>query len=262
MAVVILPLLPDGPFGPLGGVRPRELWALVLFFAGLSFAGYTARRAMGPQQGWAVAGLLGGIVSSTAVALGFSRTSRTDPALGPSLAAGVVGASTVMLPRMLLAAGVLHPPLGMALLPFLGPPLVVGIAASLLLLRRRASGEAPDTPTNPLQLGAALQMVVLFQIVLFIVRAVRDRFGAAGLVTTGAVLGLTDVDALTVSMVQNAATGVPLEVAARAMTAGALANTCLKLGLVAGIGRGRFRPLAAAALAALALATAATLALA
>lgn len=48
MALVILPLLPEGPYGPLGGVRPRELWALVLFFSGLSFAGYIARRAVGP----------------------------------------------------------------------------------------------------------------------------------------------------------------------------------------------------------------------
>ena len=44
MALVVLPLLPSGPYGPLGGFRPRELWALVLFFSGLSFLGYVARR--------------------------------------------------------------------------------------------------------------------------------------------------------------------------------------------------------------------------
>ena len=48
MALVVLPLLPEGPYGPLGGIRPRELWALVLFFSGLSFAGYLARRLVGP----------------------------------------------------------------------------------------------------------------------------------------------------------------------------------------------------------------------
>ena len=67
MAMVVLPLLPAGPFGPLGGVRPRELWAIVLFFSGLSFAGFVARRLVGAHQGYPIAGLLGGLMSSTSV---------------------------------------------------------------------------------------------------------------------------------------------------------------------------------------------------
>ena len=78
MAFVVLPLLPEGPYGPLGGIRPREIWALVLFFSGLSFAGYVARRVAGPGHGYLVTGLLGGLVSSTNVTLTFARTSRTD----------------------------------------------------------------------------------------------------------------------------------------------------------------------------------------
>ena len=57
MAVVVLPLLPPGPFGPLGGIRPRQLWAMALLFSGLSFAGYLARRAIGPQRGYPIAGM-------------------------------------------------------------------------------------------------------------------------------------------------------------------------------------------------------------
>ena len=79
MAVVILPLLPEGPYGPAGGIRPRELWALVLLFAGLSFAGYIARRVVGAKHGYPVAGLLGGLMSSTSVTLAFSRASRDEP---------------------------------------------------------------------------------------------------------------------------------------------------------------------------------------
>src|SRR5436190_1167034 len=55
MAVVILPLLPEGPLGPLGGIRPRALWQLVLFFSGLSFAGYLARRIFGAGRGYLLA---------------------------------------------------------------------------------------------------------------------------------------------------------------------------------------------------------------
>ena len=52
MAIVILPLLPEGPIGPFGGIRPRELWLLVLFFTGLSFAGYLGRRLFGAGRGY------------------------------------------------------------------------------------------------------------------------------------------------------------------------------------------------------------------
>ena len=90
MAVVILPLLPEGPFGPWGGIRPRTLWALVLFFSGLSFVGYVARRMAGPRQGYALAGLLGGLVSSTNVTLTFARLSQDQGSPRPALAAGVL----------------------------------------------------------------------------------------------------------------------------------------------------------------------------
>ena len=78
MALVVLPLLPVGPYGPFGGIRPRELWALVLFFTGLSFTGYLARRVAGPDHGYLVTGLLGGLVSSTNVTLTFARASPPD----------------------------------------------------------------------------------------------------------------------------------------------------------------------------------------
>ena len=83
MAVVILPLLPPGPFGTWGGgFRPRQLWSLVLLFSGLSFLGYIAQRAIGVSRGYVVAGLLGGMVSSTSVTLGFARQSREPSAPG------------------------------------------------------------------------------------------------------------------------------------------------------------------------------------
>ena len=109
MACVILPLLPEGPYGPLGGIRPRELWALVLFFSALSFLGHVARRLVGPGHGYLVTGLIGGLVSSTNVTFTFARLSRGDPALERALAFGAVGANAVLYPRVLVATAVLNP---------------------------------------------------------------------------------------------------------------------------------------------------------
>jgi uncharacterized membrane protein (DUF4010 family) len=260
MAVVILPLLPEGPFGPWGGVRPRALWMLVLLFAGLSFVGFLARRAVGPSRGYRIAGLLGGLMSSTSVTLGFARSSRDDPAIGGPLAQGAVAACAVMFVRILVAAAVLRPELARAALPYLGPPALVG-AALALVGRETAPTAAPvEDRQNPLQVRASLQMAVLFQAVLFVVYGVRQAWGDAGLIGTSALLGLTDVDALTMAMSASVREGTPATLAARALGLGALVNTLVKLGLAITIGRGRFRIRAGTALAVLAGVTALALA--
>lgn len=256
MAVVILPLLPTGPFGPLGGIRPRQLWLFVLLFSGLSFAGYVARRVIGSQRGYSVAGLLGGFISSTAVAFTFARTSRENQAASFPLALGVVAACTVMNLRVLVATAILRPSLAIALIPYLAAPLLVGSVIVLMGLRRQEEKTPVEAPSNPLQVVSALQMTVLFQIVLFAVYAVRSQWGDIGLLLSGAVLGLTDVDALTISMAKSAEGQIPIAVAAEAIAIGILSNTVLKLLLGLFFGRARFRKLASAWLTVIAIATA------
>jgi uncharacterized membrane protein (DUF4010 family) len=259
MAVVILPVLPVGPYGPLGGIRPRELWALVLFFSGLSFAGYIARSAAGPK-GYVFAGLLGGLISSTNVTYSFSRTSRIDAAAHRALAFGVLAACSVMYFRVLAACAVLYAPLALAAWLYLVVPAAVGCAIALIgVTKGDLAGGDSEPPKNPLQLLSALQLVVLFQVVMMLVNAVRDRFGAAGLLTSAAVFGLTDVDALTISMVKSAQSGSAVALAAKAIGVGMLANTLFKCAVAAALGKGSFRLWTVAGLLALGVASAASL---
>jgi uncharacterized membrane protein (DUF4010 family) len=256
MAVVVLPLLPTGPYGPWGGIRPRELWVLVLFFSGLSFAGYVARRAVGATHGYPLAGLLGGLVSSTSVTLSFARASRESVAIRIPLAYGVIAANTILFVRVAVATAILNPQLALGLLRYLTLPFVVGLLIALTGIRR--SHDKPtsvETPANPLQIGTALQMAAMFQLVLFAVYLTRRFWGDVGLITSGAVLGLTDMDALTISMARGAASGIPLDVAAKAIATGTVSNTLLKLGITLVFGQGRFRWLVSGSLAAMALAT-------
>jgi uncharacterized membrane protein (DUF4010 family) len=255
MAVVILPLLPEGPFGPWGGVRPRALWALVLFFSGLSFVGYVARRMAGPRQGYAVAGLLGGLVSSTNVTITFARLSRDARAPRAALAAGVLAACALLFVRVEITAAVLSQPLSLRLIPVFLPAFVLGVIGFFLGLRQK-EGEGADRegPGNPLELRSAIQMAVLFQAVLFLIHFVTSRFGASGVVVTGALVGLTDMDALTLSMSRQAATGTDLDVAALALATGIVSNTIVKLLVGVIVGRGLFRTIVGIGLAAIAAA--------
>lgn len=262
MALVILPLLPTGPYGPLGGIRPRELWALVLFFTGLSFAGYLARRLVGPGHGYLVTGLLGGLVSSTNVTFTFARASRSDAAGARALACGAVAANAMLYPRVVVATAILNPAVVPLLLPFLIPPAIAAaLVAAVGALRPASDGTTDVSLHNPLQLGGALQMAALFQAVLMAVYVARDVWGASGVLTSASILGLTDVDALTVSMARGVAQAVSPSVAATAIAVGVLANTAMKLGLALLLGNATFRLIAGGALVLMLLALGTTVAL-
>ena len=249
MALVVLPLLPEGPYGPLGGVRPRELWALVLFFSGLSFAGYLARRLVGPGHGYLVTGLLGGLVSSTNVTFTFARASRNDAAIDRALAFGAVAANAILYPRVLIATAILNPTVVSPLASYLALPAVVATLVAALGARRSSAQVASEVAQhNPLQLTAALQMAALFQAVLMTVYAARARWGTSGVFTSAAVLGLTDVDALTISMARDVAQAVSPSTAAAAIAIGVLTNTAMKLGMSLFLGSRRFRVIAGGAL--------------
>lgn len=251
LALVILPLLPDRAIGPYEAFRPRSLWIVVLLFSGLNFAGYIARRVIGETRGLGVTGLLGGLVSSTVVTLTFSRRSRDDATLAEPLALGVLAACTVLVPRVLVVSTALQPAVGLAALPVLAPAFVVGaVVIGLVLWRdRRARDGAATRPDgvsgalgqSPLGLRASLQMAVAFQLVLFIIAWVQSQAGNTGVLASATLLGLTDVDALTVSMTRYGADPARVAVAAAAMGIGVLSNTVLKLALVLSIGAPGFR---------------------
>lgn len=258
LALVLLPILPKGPYGPLGGIRPRELWFVVLLVSGLNFGAYLGRRAIGATKGVVLAGMLGGAVSSTAVSLSYARQSRDRPGSAAALALGVVGASTVLLPRLALLSLVLRPSLVVELAWFFAPPLMVGAALLALGLRSAppdTEGASAPEARSPLRLGSAILMVLGFQAVLMAMAFVRDRFGAGGILTSAALLGLTDMDALTLSMTRLGAEPMMLHLAALAMAVGVLSNTLVKLAVVLSIGAAGFRRRAALGLLALALAS-------
>jgi uncharacterized membrane protein (DUF4010 family) len=248
MALVVLPLLPEGPYGPLGGVRPRQLWALVLFFSGLSFAGYVARRLVGSSRGYLITGLLGGLISSTNVTYTFARTSRNHLAPDAALAFGAVAATAMMFPRVLIATAILNPAVVGPLTRYVAAPALIAGIVSALGVRERLAGGSDTMPGNPLQLTSALQMAVLFQAVLMGVHVAGEFWGTSGVFTSAAILGLTDVDALTVSMAKHVAERMSPSIAATAIAVGVLSNTAMKMTMALVLGSPRYKAIAGGAL--------------
>lgn len=249
LALVVLPVLPTTIQTPVGDLTPRATWMFVLIISALNFGGHLARRVVGRERGYAVTGALGGLVSSTAVTWGFARSSRDEDALRPAYAAGVVAACTVLVPRVAVVTLALNRDVGMAMLPYLAAPFVAGVGLTWWVARTPSVSQlsAGEAPRSPLRFGAALQMALAFQVVLLLMGLVRTQYGDAGVYTTAALFGTTDVDAITVAMTRMDQGGFAT-VAARAIVVAVASNTLVKLVIAATIGRGAFRVRVALAL--------------
>lgn len=271
LSLVVLPVLPEGPYFGWAEVRPRSLWMIVLLFCALNFASFLARRSAGEGRGYLLTGLLGGVISSTAVTFGFARYSRQHPGAAASLASGVIGACTVLVPRVLIISAALSTAVALSLAPLIAPAGLIGAGIVALAWKRShaweihgdavepASWLTPDD-RHPLRLWVAIRLAVIFQLAMMLIAFVRDLWAVEGLYTTAVVLGLTNADALTVSMSSPSAS-ISAEIAARAIAIGILANTVVKLAISVAMGSGRFRLLAAGALIAMAASIAAAIAI-
>ncbi len=237
---VILPLVPNQALGPFGAFNPFSTWLMVVLISGLGFAGYVAIRLMGPRAGILLTGLFGGLASSTASTLAFSRRSREQPGLDAHYSLAVVAACTVMLPRVLLAIGVVNRDLVPELLaPFACLALPGVVYTAWVWFHRRPAIREGDTPDlgNPLDLGIAIKFALLYAGIAFLVRAFREQGWTEGLLPLSFVSGLTDLDAIALSIAADTATTTATpQLALTAIVVAAIANTLLKAGLAISLG--------------------------
>jgi uncharacterized membrane protein (DUF4010 family) len=243
MTFIALPVVPDDPVGPFGGVNPREIWLIAIVLAGVSFLGYLAVRYFGMRRGVLIAAAAGGLVSSTAVTADNARRAAAGEGSPVVLAAGVAVASAVSFARVVAIVGALKP----VLLPFVLPPLAaatvfaVGYALISVYWRPRndAKGQAAKF-RNPFGFWSVVGFAVLLALIVLAGRVLGEWLGAAGAIAGAFALGLADVDAITVSMARLAPQPLGTQVAALAILAAVLSNTLSKIAIGVAVGRGAF----------------------
>lgn len=233
VTAVVLPLLPARSFGPFEAINPREIWSMVAVVAAIGLAGYVALRMWG-ERGIGAAGLLGGLVSSTAVALSYGRLAGRQPGLARVAGAAVVAASGIMYLRVVAEALAVEP----ALAARIGLPAgLLGAGLVLVALRPlvRTFREEPDgtqpTISNPVSLGAALTFGAVYGLIALTAAALRELVGEGSLVAVGAVSGLVDVDAITLLMANRVSDGLDAGTGGLAVMMAASVNTLVKAGL-------------------------------
>jgi uncharacterized membrane protein (DUF4010 family) len=240
ISVIILPLLPNQNFGPppLDVINPYKIWLMVVLIAGLNFLGYVLVKVLGNEHGLALTGILGGLVSSTAVTLSFSQRSRREPEMSSAFVLAIVIAWTIMFLRVVIMVGIINRALAASLAVALGCMALAGLLVCLALWRRRAHETGVVAAgANPFELGEAIKFGLLFGIVTIVAKAAEVYLGATGLYLAGAVAGATDVDAIALSMA-NRATTTPesIKIAAYTIVIAVISNTLVKAGMVAFMG--------------------------
>ncbi len=200
IAFIILPILPDRGFGPYEALNPYNIWLMVVVISAINLVGYVILKLTGQRWGGPMIGILGGIVSSTATTLSFSRHTRDNHELSMIGAVVVSLASTVVLIRMAFLVGIIH----VELLNILAIPLlamfICGLLPVLFVWRKASEHDAPPPETkNPAELKQALLFGLIYAIALLAISAGKDYFGNKGIYIVSLVSGLTDVDAITLS---------------------------------------------------------------
>jgi uncharacterized membrane protein (DUF4010 family) len=237
ITAIVLPVLPNRTFGlpPLDVLNPHKIWLMVVFISGISFLGYVLVKLVGPRHGIGLTGLLGGLVSSTAVTLSFAQRSQRETELARPFALAITVAWTVMFSRVVVEVAALN----VALLRVLWVPMAAAAAAGLaygvyLYFSQRTDEEGEVVVSNPFELGPAVKFGLLYAVILLVSKAAQMYLGNTGVYLSSVLAGLADVDAITLSMAElsRAGGGVDLITAQRAIVLAAMSNTAVKGGIV------------------------------
>lgn len=200
IALVILPILPNQNYGPFHVLNPYDIWRMVVLIVAISLMGYAAYKVFKDKAGTLLAGILGGLISSTATTVSYARNTKTLPETSSLAAIAIMLASTVSVIRVTLAFMVVSP----SATSVIAPPLltlfaIMVVICVVLYFSRSGETHTMPEPDNPAELTSAIVFGLLYGGIIFAVAAAKEMFGQQSLYLIAMISGLTDVDAITLS---------------------------------------------------------------
>jgi uncharacterized membrane protein (DUF4010 family) len=227
VTMIILPALPNRSYTRFD-LNPAEIWKIVILVSTVGFLGYLLTRKLGARAGLRLSGLLGGIVSSTAVTVAVGRIARKNPAQSVSALQAAILAGSVMYLRLLVLLAVIRP----ALIPLIWWRLAALAAIGILLslgLKKNTNADGAAEPfrlQNPFELKPAFIFAALFALLSTATVLAGQALGNTGILGLSAVSGLVDVDPFILSLARAAAFVAPIMV--KAMLVAVMSNTLFK----------------------------------
>ncbi|RFN59720.1 MgtC/SapB family protein [Marixanthomonas ophiurae] len=238
ISLVILPILPDKTYGPLDVLNPKNIWLMVTLIVGISVIGYFIYKFVGKKVGVISNGVLGGLISSTATTVSYARKTKDAKNIGKMAAFVITAASAIALVRVLIEVGIVIP----EKLPQIMLPIIVELIIMILLcvglfylFNNDGKDDEMPEPKNPAQFKSALIFGLLYGLILLAVAFTKEEFGNEALYVVAVISGLTDVDAITLSLSQTMkGGGLKTETGWRLILLASLSNLLFK-GIMAAV---------------------------
>lgn len=246
LAFVLLPVLPDRTIDPFQVLNPLRIGWIVVLISGVSLAGYVALRVLDNRRGMLVAGVFGGLASTTATTLVFARHAREGAAPTPLAIGVILIANLVLYLRVALFTLLIAPAVFKTAAPVLAGGLFTGGVFTLWYVYRHrgatTAGPLRFDISNPAELRLALGFALLYAVVLEVVALMNNLVGVMGVYAVAFLSGLTDLDAISLSTLRMTNSGnIAAIQAVLAISIAFIANFIFKLGAAATSGT---RPLA------------------
>ena len=237
LTFIVLPVLPNYAIDPWGLFNPHLVWLMVVLILGISFLSYAGMRSIGPKRGIALSGLFGGFISSTAVSSSMAIKVKKNAKLLKEASLAVLIASSTMFLRSLVIGSLVNMSVGMKLLAPQLMMAIVGYLFALNLWKTAKRGKKVKVEIgSPLDMESAIKFGVFFAIVLAASKISSMYLGNAGVYITSMIAGISDVDAITISMATLGGSEIPILVARNAIIIACLTNTIVKWLIVRSFG--------------------------
>ena len=227
---IIYPVVPDQDFTAFH-LNPARIWRMVILVSSIGFVGYFLIKKFGSRVGLWLSGLMGGIVSSTAVSITTGRMAQQDPGRAAEALQAALLASSVMYVRILALLAFFNFTLAQALAWKLAVLAVVGLVLAASAARRGATQATPPPkpPTalqNPFEIRPAIVFAALFVALTILTNFAKTYFGSAGVLSLAGFSGLVDVDPFILSLAQG--TPAVLQLTTQAVIVAVMSNTLIK----------------------------------
>jgi uncharacterized membrane protein (DUF4010 family) len=233
IAFIILPLIPNKAIDPWGIINPYELWFLVVLILSISYLGYFISKVIGKNRGIYLSGLVGGLISSTAVASSLSILSKKNESLSNASCIGIMLASSIMYIRILIEALIINFSFGTALLLPLILCALIGLSISLFDIRKNrassTSNNAQIITESPFNLLPAIKFTLFIAVILIASRFLNNTFGESGIYFASMLAGLIDTDAITLSLASLVNSSLSIQIGIVAIIIAVLTNSIIKL---------------------------------
>ena len=233
ISMIILPVLPDITYDRYASLNPKNIWLMVVLIVGISLVGYFIYKFIGSKAGVLLGGILGGLISSTATTISYSRMARNTEAVTKLAAFVILTASAVSLIRVMIEISIVAPSSFRSFIyPLAAELLVMIILVVILFFQNRKEETKMPAQNNPAELKGALIFALLYGAISFISAAVKNNFNDQALYIVSIISGLTDLDAITLSTAKMAEQkGLEPDLGWRLILVATLSNLVFKGGM-------------------------------